>query len=194
MEFIVEKIGMSRTVGIPSVPVTLLKIVPAKVCEIKEDNKALVAYPNGKKLNKPIEGMQKKYGLSKEFNRFAELKVANTEPGDLDLSPLSEAKKVKITFKSKGRGFAGVVKRYGFGGGPGSHGSRFHRAPGSIGNCEFPGRVMPGKKMPGHYGNKNVTVNAEVVEFDADMGVLVIKGSVPGSNGSLGKVRIVKWA
>lgn len=192
MEFIVEKIGMSRTVGVPSIPVTLLRVIPAKVCEIKENNKALVAYSRGKKINKPIEGMQKKYGLSKEFNRFVELKVANSEAGDLDLSPLSEAKKVKITFKSKGRGFQGVVKRYGFGGGPGSHGSRFHRAPGSIGNCEFPGRVMPGKKMPGHYGNKNVTVNAEVVEFDPDMGVLVIKGSVPGSNGSLGKVRIVK--
>ena len=191
MEFIVEKIGMSRTVGVPSIPVTLLKIIPAKVCEIKED-KALVAYPYGKKLNKPIEGMQKKYGLSKEFNRFIELKVANKEPGDLSIEPLKEAKKVKITFKSKGRGFQGVVKRYGFGGGPGSHGSRFHRAPGSIGNCEFPGRVMPGKKMPGHYGNKNVTVNAEVVEFDENMGVLVIKGSVPGANGSLGKVRIVK--
>ena len=191
MEFIVEKIGMSRTVGVPSIPVTLLKIIPAKVCEIKED-KALVAYPYGKKLNKPIEGMQKKYGLSKEFNRFIELKVANKEPGDLSIEPLKEAKKVKITFKSKGRGFQGVVKRYGFGGGPGAHGSRFHRAPGSIGNCEFPGRVMPGKKMPGHYGNKNVTVNAEVVEFDENMGVLVIKGSVPGANGSLGKVRIVK--
>ena len=192
MEFIVEKIGMSRTVGVPSVPVTLLKIVPAKVCEIKEDNKALVAYPHGKKFNKPIEGMQKKYGLSKEFNRFVELKVANNEPGDLDLTPLNEAKKVKVTFKSKGRGFQGVVKRYGFAGGPGSHGSRFHRAPGSIGNCEFPGRVMPGKKMPGHYGNKNVTVNAEVLEFNPEMGVLVIKGSVPGANGSLGRVRIVK--
>jgi len=192
MEFIVEKIGMSRTVGIPSVPVTLLKIVPAKVCEIKED-KALVAYPNGKKINKPIEGMQKKYGLSKEFNRFVELKVANTEPGDLSVEPLKEAKKIKITFKSKGRGFSGVVKRYGFGGGPGAHGSRFHRAPGSIGNCEFPGRVMPGKKMPGHYGNKNVTVNADVIEFDENMGVLVVKGSVPGANGSIGRVRIVKW-
>jgi len=192
MEFIVEKIGMSRTVGEKSIPVTLLKLVPVKVCEIKGDNKALVAYPKGKKFNKPIEGMQKKYGLSKEFNRFCELEVENSEPGDLSLAPLKDAKKVKVTFKSKGRGFQGVVKRYGFGGGPGSHGSRFHRAPGSIGNCEFPGRVMPGKKMPGHYGNKNVTVNAEVVEFDENMGVLVIKGSVPGHNGSLGRVRIVR--
>jgi large subunit ribosomal protein L3 len=126
MEFIVEKIGMSRTVGIPSIPVTLLKIVPAKVCEIKDDNKALVAYVNGKKINKPIEGMQKKYGLSKEFNRFVELKVANTEPGDLSVEPLKEAKKVKLTFKSKGRGFAGVMKRHGFAGGPGGHGSLNH--------------------------------------------------------------------
>ncbi|MRJ06793.1 MAG: 50S ribosomal protein L3 [Epsilonproteobacteria bacterium] len=192
MEFIVEKIGMSRTVGTKSIPVTLLKIVPAKVCELKGDGKALVAYPRGKKLNKPIEGLQKKYGLSKEFNRFVELKVANSETGDLDLSPLNDAKKVKLTFNSKGRGFQGVVKRWGFAGGPGAHGSRFHRAPGSIGNCEFPGRVMPGKKMPGHYGNKKVTVNAEVVEFDPELGVLVIKGSVPGHNGSLGRVRIVK--
>ena len=86
MEFIVEKIGMSRTVGEKSIPVTLLKIVPAKVCEVKEGGKALVAYPHGKKVNKPIEGMQKKYGLSKEFNRFVELAVANTEAGIYHLS------------------------------------------------------------------------------------------------------------
>jgi len=192
MEFIVEKIGMSRTVGIKSIPVTLLKIVPTKVCEIKENGKGLVAYSRGKKINKPIEGIQKKYGLSREFNRFLELEVANREPGELDLSPLKKAKLVKISFNSKGRGFQGVVKRYGFAGGPGAHGSRFHRAPGSIGNCEFPGRVMPGKKMPGHYGNKKVTVNAEIVEFDSELGVLVVKGSVPGHNGTLGRVRIVK--
>ena len=123
----------------------------------------------------------------------ATISVANEEPGDFDKSPLESAKVIKSSFNSKGRGFSGVVKRYNFGGGPKSHGSRFHRAPGSIGNCEFPWRVMPGKKMPGHYGNKNVTVNAKVVEFDPEMGVLVIKGSVPGANGSLGKVRIVKW-
>ena len=191
MEFIVEKIGMSRTVGIPSVPVTLLKVVPAKVCEIKE-NKALVAYANGKKINKPIEGMQKKYGLSKEFNRFVELKVVNTEPGDLSVEPLKEAKKVKLTFKSKGRGFSGVVKRYGFAGGPGGHGSRFHRAPGSIGNCEWPGRVQPGQKMPGHYGNSTTTVKNEILDFNPETGIIVVKGSVPGHNGALGRVRIVK--
>ena len=192
MEFIVEKIGMSRTVSVPSTPVTLLKLREAKVLEIKDNGKALVAYPNGKKFNKAIEGIQKKYGISKEFNRFVELKVANTEAGDLDTTPLTEAKKLKISFKSKGRGFAGVMKRHGFAGGPAAHGSRFHRAPGSIGNAEFPGRVQPGQKMPGHYGNKTVTVQAEVLSFDPDSGILVIKGSVPGANGALGKVRIAK--
>lgn len=192
MEFIVEKIGMSRTITVPSTPVTLLKIRDIKVCEVTEDGRAIVAYSDGKKRNKAIEGQQKKYGLSPEFNRFATLKVANTEAGDLDLSPLAEAKKVKCTFKSKGRGFSGVVKRWNFAGGPGSHGSRFHRAPGSVGNCEWPGRIQPGQKMPGQYGNTTVTVKNEIVSFDPENKILVVKGAVPGPNGGMGRVRIAK--
>jgi len=193
MEFIVEKIGMSRTVGVPSTPVTLLKIVETKVCEVRDDGKALVAYHSGKKINKAIEGQQKKYNISKEFNRFKTIKVAEgTEVGDLSLEPLKEAAVVKTSFNSKGRGFSGVVKRYGFAGGPGSHGSRFHRAPGSIGMCEWPGRVMPGQKMPGHYGNKKVSVKNEVISFDEENGILVLKGAVPGHKGARGMVRIVK--
>jgi len=192
MEFIVEKIGMSRTINVPSIPVTLLKVQDIKVCEITEDGRAIVAYPNGKKRNKAIEGQQKKYGLSPEYNKFATIQVANTEAGDLDLTPLTEAKKVKTTFKSKGRGFAGVMKRWNFAGGPRSHGSRFHRAPGSIGNCEWPGRVQPGQKMPGHYGNATVTVKNEIVSFDPESKILVIKGAVPGPNGAMGRVRISK--
>ena len=194
MEFIVEKIGMSRTVGVPSVPVTLLKVVEAKVCEVRDDGKALVAYHSGKKINKAIEGQQKKYNISKEFNRFKTIKVAEgTEVGDLSLEPLKDAKVVKSSFNSKGRGFSGVVKRYGFAGGPRSHGSRFHRAPGSIGMCEWPGRVMPGQKMPGHYGNKKVTVKNEVISFDEENGILILKGAIPGHKGARGMVRIVKW-
>lgn len=192
MEFIVEKIGMSRTVSVPSVPVTLLKVLDTKVCEIAENSKAIVAYSNGKKFNKAIEGQQKKYSLSKEFNRFATMTVANTEAGDLDVSGLSEATVLKTTFKTKGRGFAGVMKRWNFAGGPKSHGSRFHRAPGSIGNCEWPGRVQPGQKMPGQYGNTNVSVKNDVVSFDAETGILVVKGSVSGPNGALGKVKVAK--
>ena len=192
MEYIIEKIGMSRTIAVPSVPVTLLRVLDAKVCSVDENKRALVSYVSGKKMNKAIAGQQKKYNLSAEFNRFVTLDVANAEAGDLNTAPLGEAKTLKVSLNTKGRGFAGVIKRHNFQGGPGGHGSRFHRAPGSIGNCEWPGRVQKGKKMPGHYGNTQVTVKNEIVSFDAQNGILAVKGSVPGANGSLGKARIVK--
>ncbi len=191
MEFIVQKIGMSRTVSVPSTPVTLLKVLDTKVCEVT-DGVAIVSYSNGKKFNKAIEGIQKKYNLSKEFNRFATMTVANAEAGDLDVSGLSEAKILKATFKTKGRGFTGAVKRWNFAGGRESHGHRMGRRVGSIGNCEWPGRVQPGKKMPGQYGNTNVSVKNEVLSFDAETGILVLKGSVAGPNGALGKVKVAK--
>lgn len=85
MEFIVQKIGMSRTVSVPSTAVTLLKVIDTKVCQVT-DGVALVSYSSGKKFNKAIEGQQKKYNLSKEFNRFATITVANSEAGDLDVT------------------------------------------------------------------------------------------------------------
>lgn len=191
MEFIVQKIGMSRTVSVPSTPVTLLKVLDTKVCEVT-DGVAIVSYSNGKKFNKAIEGQQKKYNLSKEFNRFATITVANAEAGDLEVAPLAEAKLLKTTFKTKGRGFSGAVKRWNFAGGRASHGHRMGRRVGSIGNCEWPGRVMPGKKMPGQYGNTNVSVRNDVISYDAETGILVVKGSVSGANGSLGKVKVAK--
>lgn len=191
MEFIVEKIGMSRTVSVPAVPVTLLRVLDTKVCEVT-DGVAIVSYASGKKMNKTIEGQQKKYNLSKEFNRFATANVANTEAGDLDVNPLAEAAVLKTTFRTKGRGFSGVVKRWNFAGGRASHGHRMGRRTGSIGNAEWPGRVQPGKKMPGQYGNTNVSVKNDVVSFDAETGILVVKGSVSGPNGALGKVKVAK--
>lgn len=192
MEYIVEKIGMSRTVGSTSVPVTLLKVVSAKICEVKEDKKAIVAYANGKTNNKAVAGQQKKYNLSKEFNKFATLEVGDSEIGDQDTAPLNEAKIIKVSFNTKGKGFQGVMKRHGFSGGPKSHGSRFHRRHGSIGNCEWPGRVQPGMKMAGHTGNIKVSVKNEIVSFDTNNGIIAVKGSVPGFNGAMGRIRIVK--
>ena len=193
MEFIVEKIGMSRTIASQSVPVTLLRVRKAKVCSVNENASALVAYSSGKYANKALAGQQKKFGLSAEFNRFATLsKVANKESGDLDVSSLNEAKLLQVTFKSKGRGFSGLIKRHGFAGGPAAHGSRFHRTSGSIGNREWPGRVQKGRKMAGHYGNETVSVRNSFISFDALSGVLAVKGSVSGANGALGRVRIVK--
>ena len=191
MEYIVEKIGMSRTISVPSQPVTLLKVKEVKVCTV-EDGSALVAYAQGKGTNKSIQGQQKKYNLSAEFNTFATLEVANTEAGDLDMAPLSEAKTVKAVFNTKGRGFTGVMKRWNFGGGPGAHGHRFHRTGGSIGNREWPGKVQKGRKMSGQYGNEQVTVKNQVMSYDAQSGVLVVVGSIPGANGALGRVKVVK--
>ncbi len=191
MEFIVEKIGMSRTITVPSQPVTLLKLVETKVCEVT-DGKAVVSYQRGKNRNKAIEGKQKKYSLSAEFNKFMTLEVANKEPGDLDCSVLQSAKVIKTSFNTKGRGFSGAIKRWNFAGGPGGHGSRFHRLVGSIGNAEWPGRVQPGKKMPGHYGNTKVTVKNKIMSYDAENGILAVVGSVAGANGSLGRIKVEK--
>ena len=191
MEYIVEKIGMTRTIEVPSKPVTLLKLVETQVCEIDGD-RAVVAYVDGKSSNQSVAGQQKKYNLSPEYNRFATLKVKNEEAGALSVEPLSEAKVVKTIFKTKGRGFSGAMKRWNFAGGPAAHGSRFHRRVGSLGHCEWPGRVMPGRKMAGQYGHDQVTVKNEIVSFDVENGILALKGSIPGANGALGKVKVVK--
>jgi len=143
-----------------------------------------------KKTNKAIQGQQKKYSLSSEFNKFRTLTVSNSEAGDIDTSSLETGAVAKVSFKSKGRGFTGVVKRYNFAGGMATHGSRFHRRVGSIGNAEYPGRVMKGKKMPGRYGGKTITHKNEIISFDAEKRVLVLKGSVPGPNGALGMVKV----
>jgi len=196
MEYIVEKIGMSRTITVPSKPVTLLRVLDAKVCEVntsdKKENTAIVAYNSGKKINKSIEGQQKKYSLPSEFNRFVTITVTNTEAGDLDFTPLAEAKVVKSSFNTKGRGFTGAMVRWNFGGGPAAHGHRFGRRTGSIGNAEWPGRVMKGKKMPGQYGNTQISVKNEIVSYDAENKILVVVGSVSGANGALGRVKVAK--
>ncbi len=191
MEYIVEKIGMSRTITVPSTTVTLLKVKESKVCEVT-DGTAVIAYSDGKKMNKSLEGKQKKYSLSAEFNRFATVTVANSEAGDLDMAPLAEATVVKSSFQTKGRGFSGAMKRWNFGGGPASHGHRMGRGTGSIGNAEWPGRVMKGRKMPGQYGNVQVTVKNTIVSYDAENGILAVAGSVPGANGALGRIKVVK--
>jgi large subunit ribosomal protein L3 len=97
---------------------------------------------------------------------------------------------VAVTGVSKGKGFQGVIKRHGFKGGPASHGSRFHRAPGSIGASADPARVYPGTKLPGQMGNKKITqTGLTVVAADVERNLLMVKGSVPGSKGSLVFVR-----
>lgn len=206
MEFLVEKIGMSRTVGLKSEAVTLLRVLGGKLCTYNHTNakngggegvKALVAYSKGKAKNKATQGLQKQYGLSKEFNKFASLKVSTATEGedlankDLDLSPLASAKRLKVSMKTKGRGFTGVIKRWNFSGGPSAHGSRFHRTGGAIGSREFPGRVIKGKKMAGHYGNTLVTTQNSILSFDQENQVLVLLGSTAGHKGIYGRIKVI---
>jgi large subunit ribosomal protein L3 len=114
------------------------------------------------------------------------------KPGDAVLADIFEVdEKVHVVGRSKGRGFQGVIKRHGFGGGRATHGSMFHRAPGSIGRSADPSRVFPGQGMPGQMGNKRVTIkNAQVVRVDSNRNLLFLKGGVPGARNSY--VQILK--
>lgn len=148
------------------------------------------------KLNKPQAGVFKKKGLEKGFKRIVEVPVV-FENGDDLKSFIGKRVKVEEVFQgtesvdiiglSKGRGFQGVVKRWGFAGGPKSHGSSlFHRRPGSIGSTTYPGRVLKGKKLPGQMGNERRTnINLKVVDILKDENLLLVKGGVVGSRGSL---------
>ena len=103
--------------------------------------------------------------------------------------------KIDVIGVSKGRGFASIIKRHNFKGGPESHGSMFHRSPGSIGASSFPSRVFPGMKMAGRMGNDQVTVrNLEIVQIDSDENVILVKGAIPGPNGSYVMIRRAKKA
>ncbi|HIJ74315.1 MAG TPA: 50S ribosomal protein L3, partial [Candidatus Hydrogenedentes bacterium] len=107
-----------------------------------------------------------------------------------DVSLFKSGDLVDITGFSKGKGFAGVIKRHGFQGGPGSHGSHFHRAPGSVGQSADPSKVYKNKRMPGHMGNRRVTTqNLEVIDVDAAKNLIVVRGCVPGARGGLVELR-----
>ncbi len=120
--------------------------------------------------------------------------VSNYKIGDyLTVSILKDIKLVDVIGKTKGRGFAGVFKRWGFKGGPDAHGSKFHRRAGSIGSTTYPGRVIKGKRMAGHYGNERVTIiNLKLVNVSEDNNLLLIKGAIPGPNGGFVIVRKAK--
>jgi len=184
------------------VPVTLLKAGPCMVVQRKTPTTdgydavqlGLVEFVKPQRINKATTGHTKKAGV--EGTKF--MKEFRLRPGDDDLKAGDKVlvdqfkpnDKVDVIGVSKGRGFAGVVKRHHFRGGESTHGSMFHRAPGSIGASSFPSRVLPGMRMGGQMGNARVTVrNLEVVEVVAEDNVLVVKGAVPGPNGSYVLVR-----
>lgn len=200
-----KKIGMTQVFR-PNgevVPVTLLKAGPCVVVQRKTpvndgyDAVQLGLVEFAKKQNKPTAGHLNKAGAEgAKFLRELPLGPLSDDlkQGDRVLVDQFKPKdKVDVIGVSKGRGFAGFVKRHNFRGGDNTHGSMFHRAPGSIGASSFPSRVFPGQRMAGHMGNQRVTVrNLEVVQVDTEDNVLMVKGAVPGPNGSYVVVRRAK--
>lgn len=199
-----KKIGMTQVFRPDGqvVPVTLLQAGPCMVVQRKTPTTdgydavqlGLVENIKEKRINKPIGGHLKKAGVA--GTRFMrELRVGpgngDMKAGDQVLVDQFKPKDmVDVIGVSKGRGFAGVVKRHHFRGGESTHGSMFHRAPGSIGASSFPSRVVPGMRMGGHLGDDRVTVrNLEVIDVVVEDNVLVVKGAVPGPNGGYVLVR-----
>jgi large subunit ribosomal protein L3 len=198
------KIGMSAVYNEQGeyVPVTVLKYEPLVVSQVKtkeKDGYAAVQVASRPKRpglsTKAQRGHLKAAGFENGAHVIRELRVAIPEGlavgTHIALDSFAKGDTVKITSKSKGKGFAGVLKRWNFQGGPASHGSHFHRQPGSSGNRTWPGRVMPGKKFPGHLGDANITVKSvTIVDVRAEEGVILVKGPVPGSRNTL--VKLVK--
>ena len=202
-----KKIGMSQVFRPDgqAVPVTLLKAGPCMVVQRKTPTTdgydavqlGLVEFVKPQRLNKPATGHLKKAGAEgAKFLREFELEpgAGDFKAGDQVLvGDFKPKDMVDVIGVSKGRGFAGLVKRHHFRGGEATHGSMFHRAPGSIGASSFPSRVFPGTRMAGHMGTQQVTIrNLEVVQVDAEDNVLMVKGAVPGPNGGYVLVRRAK--
>jgi large subunit ribosomal protein L3 len=202
-----KKIGMTQVFRPDGqvVPVTLVKAGPCVVIQRKTPTTdgydavqlGLMEYVKPSRLTRPETAHLKKAGV--EGVRF--LREFRLGPGEGDLKmgdrilvgQFKPNDKVDVIGVSKGRGFAGVVKRHHFRGGDATHGSMHHRAPGSIGGSSYPSRVFPGMKAAGHMGTQRVTVrNLEVVEVDADDNVLMVKGAIPGPNGGYVIVRRAK--
>jgi large subunit ribosomal protein L3 len=176
------------------IPVTIIEAGPCYVTQIKTDKKdgyqaIQLGFGESKRLNKPQRGHLPRGVPDVRYLREVRVDdVSAYEIGQkIDAGIFSPGEMVDVTGTSKGKGFAGVMKRHGFGGGPATHGqSDRARAPGSIGSTSTPGRVLKGKRMPGHMGNQRCTVqNLEVVLVDPERNLLAVKGAVPGSKGGL---------
>lgn len=191
-----KKLGMTQVFSEEghAIPVTVFEVEPSVVIQKKtseKDGYAALQLGYGrvkaKRVSKPLQGHMAKAGrgffrILKEFPVFSDLAVGSEVTVDMFVA----GDLVDVTATSKGKGFAGVVKRHGFAGGRATHGSMFHRAPGSIGASAEPSRVFKGQRLPGHMGDAKCTIqNIAVVSVRAEKNLLVVKGSVPGSRNSM---------
>lgn len=200
-----RKAGMTRvfTEDGASIPVTVIEAAPNRVTQVKTDDtdgyRALQVTAGSKRTNlvsKPAAGHFAKAGVEAGKGLW-ELRLEGEEGGDLEagaelnVEQFEAGQLVDVTGVSKGKGFAGTVKRHNFHMQDATHGNSLsHRAPGSIGQCQTPGRVFKGKKMAGHMGDERVTTqNLEIVRVDAERNLLLVKGAVPGAAGGTVTVR-----
>ena len=198
-----EKLGMTQVFDDEGniVPVTVLKAGPCVVSRIRTpDTDGYSAIQlgygqiNPRKVNKPLGDYLRRHELTPR-RHYVEVRTTDASEYQLgqevDASVFEDGQVVDVTGKTKGKGFAGVMKRHGFGGMGASHGThRTHRTPGAIGGCATPGRVFKGKRMAGRMGNVRKTVqNLTVHSVDSEKGLILVKGAVPGPNGGLVLVR-----
>jgi large subunit ribosomal protein L3 len=198
-----KKLGMTQVWSDDDrlLPVTVIEAGPCVVAQVRtleRDGYRAIQLGYGEikesKVNKPDMGHFKKAGVAPK-RHLAEVRLDEGETykvGDaVTVDMLEPGMHVHISGTSKGKGFQGVIKRHNYKGGPGGHGSHFHRAPGSIGQSSSPSRVFKGMRLPGHMGSETVTVrNLEVVRVDAEQNLLVVKGAVPGGKNSLLTIRL----
>ena len=197
-----EKVGMTQKwVDDRMLAVTVLRVEPMRVVQIKTTERdgytalqVTYGHRDARKLNQPDAGHYAKAGVQ-PGRRLVEIRLDSIdgfEVGqEITVDQSAVGDRIDVTGVSRGKGFAGTMKRHNFKGQPASHGNhKKHRAPGSVGAGSFPGRVIKGIKMAGHMGHEQVTtLNLEVVEADAERQVMLVKGSVPGPNGGLIQVR-----
>ena len=195
MGIIGKKIGMSQLFsGGEVIMVTVILAGPCKVVQKKTVESdgyeavqlSFVEEKKQQRVTKAMAGHYKKAGCA-PHRHLREFRAGGLEQGqDVTVEIFKKGERVTVTGVSKGKGFAGVMKRHKFAGGPSGHGSMFNRAPGSIGASAYPSRVLPGKKLPGHLGDARVTVkNLTVVDVRPDQNLLFVRGAVPGGDNAL---------
>jgi large subunit ribosomal protein L3 len=199
-----KKLGMTQIFDESgnSVPVTVIETGPCAVLDIRTPKKngyASVALgfeqKDINKVNKPKRGFFERagevaYRVIREFRVPAE-DLENYKLGQvITADHFKIGDMVNVTGRSRGKGFTGVMKRWGFAGGRKTHGSRFHRAPGSIGMCAWPAKTLKGQKLPGHKGNEKITVkNLIVVDVKKERNIILVKGAVPGARNGIVEVK-----
>ena len=197
-----KKVGMTQIFDEQGkvIPVTAIEAGPCTVVQVKTvetDGYNAIQLGFGEvkehKVIKPVKGHYTKVNLTpkKHLREFRVDSVEEVKVGDeLKADTFVAGDKLDIQGTSKGKGFQGVIKRHGQSRGPMGHGSMYHRRPGSMGSTTTPGRVFKGKRLPGHMGHVTVTIqNLEVVRVDLDKNVVLVKGSVPGANGAILKLK-----